>query len=83
MLYYTNRDKSHSHFTIAFLDVDLDIFGPSLHDLQQALNSQLDSLLSCHAVLVILLQEFADSLGGTTDSCGFPRTIDATRLRLV
>jgi hypothetical protein len=77
------RDGSHRHLAIAFLDTDLDIFGPSLHDLQQALYSQLNRLLSCHIVLVILLQEFADGLRGTTDRGCFPCTIDSTRLCLV
>lgn len=61
---------AYRDFAIALHDADLDILCSSLHDLEQALHSQLDGILSRHVVFVILLKELANGLRGATYRVG-------------
>lgn len=53
----TNRDLG-----IALHNGDLNVLRARLDNLKQALYGQLNRLVSCHLILVVLLQEFPDRL---------------------
>jgi hypothetical protein len=66
--------RTHRDFSITFHNTDFDVFCTGLHDLQKALNCELDTLVARHIVFVILFQEFPNSFGRSTDSIGLATT---------
>ena len=56
-------EKTHSDLAIALHDTDLDVLRSRLNDFQQTFDRQLDTLLPCEIVLVILLQKLPHSFG--------------------
>lgn len=58
---------THRDFVETFHYTDFNILRAGLNDLQQAFNRQLYRLVSCHVVLMVLFQEFSNSLRGSPD----------------
>ena len=54
-------ELSHLDLTESSHDADFNILGTSLYNLQETLDGELDSLFSCHIILMIFFQELSDS----------------------
>lgn len=61
---------THRHHAIALHHTDLDILGARLHDLEQALDGELDCVGARQLFGVVFLEEFADRLGRAADGNG-------------
>lgn len=68
--YMRPKESTHGNFIVSVHDADFNVLGASLHHFEERFDGEFDGFVSCHVILVVLLQELADGFRGATDCIG-------------